>query len=87
VASLKSAHQQTTHYENLEEITKTEKSHCLVSNPTEAQNLNLVLKNAELRWYTIKDRHDRKKKVDVLKIPSAFLQENEHTHIYIYIYI
>jgi hypothetical protein len=49
----------------LEKITKTEKSHRIVSNPTETQNLNLVITTAELRWYTIKDRHDRNKRLSI----------------------
>jgi hypothetical protein len=94
VAPLKSAQQQTMHYEKLEEITKIEKSYRIVSNPTETQNLNLVVITADLRWYTIKDTHlatgIRPKHVLVLTLdrrrqdPLCLPKENEDIRVYTY---
>ena len=93
-APLKSAQQQTMHYENLEEITKIEKSHRIISNPTETQNLNLVIITADLRWNTIKDTHlatgIRPKHILVLTLdrrrqdPLCLPKENEDIRVYTY---
>jgi hypothetical protein len=75
-------------------LRKTEKSHRMVSNPTETQNLNLVIITADLSWYTIKDRYlatgIRPKHILVLTLdrrrqyPLCLPKENEDIRVYTY---